>query len=174
MHTHSFQIWFFLRFQNYFANGYIKPWMRFGPYIVGLWAGYILYLVRGRRAPLKLPKLIVLLGWMLSTAVALTILFSAKPFFDPQQEYHRLGSAFYAGLHRFGWGLCIAWTVLACTLGYGGFINTLLCWKPFIPLGRLTFCTYLISYAIQQLYYFSARQAITYDLYTGVSRCFKS
>ena len=142
-----------------------------GSYVVGLWAGYFLYVIRKRRTPLKLPRWAVALGWALSTALALTILFSVRPFFDPAKEYKRLGSALYAGMHRFGWGMSVSWVVLACTMGHGGFVNTFLSWKVFIPLGRLSFCVYLISYWLQSLFYLSARQDVSYDLYTGVSRC---
>lgn len=64
-------------------------------------------------------------------------------------EYTTLESAFYLAFHRVGWGLGLAWIVFACVHGYGGPVNTFLCWSVFQPLGKLTYCTFLVHLAIQ-------------------------
>ena len=38
-----------------------------------------------------------------------------------------------------------------------GYVNTLLSWKAFIPLGRLTYCAYLIHPMIIMYYMFTLR-----------------
>ena len=42
-----------------------------------------------------------------------------------------------------------------------GFINTILSWKVFIPLGRLTYCAYLV-HPIIQYYYYGSRKELQY------------
>jgi peptidoglycan/LPS O-acetylase OafA/YrhL len=145
----------------------MKPWMRFGPYVVGLWAGFILYKTANKR--LRLPPWAVLGGWLLSTTTALAIIYGIIPWYDPEIEIHNGLGGFYAGFHRFAWGMVISWIVFACVRGYGGPVNTFLSWKVFMPLGRLTFCVYLISYSLQTLYHFSIRQPTVYDAYSSVN-----
>merc|ERR1711874_83947 len=41
------------------------------------------------------------------------------------------------------WALIIGWIVLACTSGYGGFINSILSWEGWLPLSRLSYGAYL-------------------------------
>ena len=36
-----------------------------------------------------------------------------------------------------------------------GFINTLLSWKAFVPLSRLTYCAYLVHPLVMYVYYFN-------------------
>ena len=55
----------------------------------------------------------------------------------------------YGALNRTAWACCLAWVVFACQVGYGGIINSTLSWKAFIPLGRLTYCGYLVSIPLQ-------------------------
>lgn len=50
----------------------------------------------------------------------------------------------YAALSRTAWALGIAWMVVACATGNGGFINKVLSWRAFVPLSRLTYLVYLV------------------------------
>merc|ERR1719186_992651 len=62
------------------------------------------------------------------------------------------------------WCVSLAWVVIACVEGYGGYINDILSWKAFIPLSRLTYCTYLVHPMI--IYLFYAGSADTYLNFT--------
>jgi len=141
----------------------MRPWFRIGPYFVGMWMGYALFKI-GKR-PVKLPKLAVVGGWMLSTCVALALLLGIIPYFDPKNEDSVVGSAFYAGLSRFSWGIVICWIIFACSKGYGGWVNSFLSWKAFVPLGRLTFCVYLSSMSVQYLIHYGLKQPMVFDMY---------
>ncbi|GBM82866.1 Nose resistant to fluoxetine protein 6 [Araneus ventricosus] len=52
-------------------------------------------------------------------------------------------------LHRVAWTLGVAWVVVNCATGQAGVVNYILSWKCFIPLGRLTYCAYLIHPVVQ-------------------------
>jgi len=151
---------------KYMDVSYTKPWMRFGPYAVGLWAGFLLYKTANQK--IKLSKLVVMAGWLASTGIALATIYGIIPWFDPAVEVPKGLGAFYAGSHRFGWGIVISWIIFACSRGYGGPVNTFLSWKAFIPLGRLSFCAYLISYNLQTAFSGRQLQVTTYDTYTTV------
>lgn len=63
----------------------------------------------------------VAFGWLFSTAICLTVIFSAHDLMDKKHnEYNVWATSAYAGLYRLGWSLGLAWVVMACILGYGG------------------------------------------------------
>ena len=132
---------FLRRNQRYYDWIYKMPWTRCGPYVIGLALGYILH--KGRARPEKfanVSKYIVALGWVVSTVLALVIIYGPFPYWDLENvematvAWH---SRLYGALHRYVWGLVIAWIIFACVTGHGGVVNDFLSWKAFLPLGRL-------------------------------------
>jgi len=68
--------------------------------------------------------------------------------------------------------LKVALNTLTLTLtlyAVSGFINTILSWKGFIPLSRLTYCAYLIHPIVMYYFYMSRRQLIHWDTHEIVS-----
>jgi peptidoglycan/LPS O-acetylase OafA/YrhL len=149
---------------EYQKQVYTKPWTRIGPYLVGIWTGFILYKMKQRRS--RIPKMVVLLGWILSTTCALGLIFGPKDWFNPTNKIGRWEGVFYASFHRHLWAISIGWIILACVMGSGGIVNKILSWKPFMPLGRLSFCTYLASLEIQMMYSSRVKQSLIYDPFT--------
>ena len=102
-----------------------------------------------------MPKYLVALGWLASTVLALLIVYGPFPYWDPENVevattvWH---SRLYGALHRYVWGLVIAWIVFACVNGDGGAVNDFLSWKAFLPLGRISFCLYIGSWVVQLAY----------------------
>ncbi|CAG0905565.1 unnamed protein product, partial [Darwinula stevensoni] len=145
---------------DFSTKAYFATHVRSGPYIVGIILGYILFKFKDRKIQLR--KEVVWLGWALSTGVALAILYGLKePFRFGGKKLTPEMAAFYGGVHRTVWAMCIAWVVFACVHGYGGFVNTLLSWKALMPFSRLTYCSYLLSLNIQLIYQ-GSRKAVMY------------
>ena len=101
----------------------------------------------------------------------------------------------YGSLNRFAWAVAVAWVILACVKGYGctysillsinqveiyftqmnrciisrfwlaDFINDILSWKGFIPLGRLSYCVYLIHLNFFLIYVFQKKSLIFYTTF---------
>lgn len=128
---------------------YIRPYTRIGVFLVGVWLGWLLYKTRGKQV--KIPIVLVILGWLLSAAAALYGIYAILPWYDPDYEIPKGYGYFYAAISRPLWGFSIGWVIFACIKGYGGLINRFLSWSVFMPLGRLTFCVYLTSYRITRL-----------------------
>ncbi len=61
----------------------------------------------------------------------------------------------YFSISRVTFPLAIAWVIFACHFGYGGVINKFLSARAFIPLTRISYCTYLIHAVIMIAYNFS-------------------
>lgn len=140
---------------------YVPCYARMGPYIIGLFTGYLLYRMKSK---CRMPKVCVLLGWAVSLLICLTIIYS--PYSEKGNHiFSNSESAAYHALHRTGWGIVICWIVFACATGHGGWINEVLSWKAFIPLGRLTYCAYLIHPIIMLNYNMSRRQLIYFNIY---------
>lgn len=55
-----------------FDELYDKPWLRVGPYLVGMATGYILLRLEGK---LLLPKIVVCLFWLLSVSCMLSLIY---------------------------------------------------------------------------------------------------
>jgi hypothetical protein len=64
----------------------------------------------------------VTLGWTLSAAVGLAIVYGLTPYVDPSKvpEISPLLKMTYGPLHRTAWAFVIAWVIFACSRGYGG------------------------------------------------------
>lgn len=67
-------------------------------------------------------KVLVSLGWTLSTAVGLAIVYGLTPYVDQSEvpEVSPVVHMIYGPLHRAAWAFVIAWIIFACSRGYGG------------------------------------------------------
>ena len=142
-----------------------------GPYVVGIITGYFLY---KRHRNIALSKIANITGWVIATGgcLALTYLlfrgFEKEDLSDPnfvaeKSSEYNAGVAIYEGLSRSLWACCISWMIMSCATGNGGFINRLLGWKPFVVLGRLTFCTYLVQGIVIHMYTLTRRTLYFYS-----------
>ncbi|XP_033732240.1 nose resistant to fluoxetine protein 6-like [Pecten maximus] len=144
--------------KDYFNDYYIVPYCRIGTYVVGIITGYILYKTECR---CRINRYVNLVCWLLAAAVACSVVYG---LYDPING-HPLSldvSALYNTTNRIAWGVSICWVIFACATGNGGFVNTLLSWKAFIPLSRLTYCGYLIHPIVMFAFYFSHQTPIHY------------
>ncbi|XP_052091571.1 nose resistant to fluoxetine protein 6-like isoform X2 [Mytilus californianus] len=136
-------------FFPYFDYYYIKPYCRIGPYLMGMFTGYVLYRTNCK---CRINRYVNLFVWIVAAGLAIIILYG---LYD-EMNGHPMSvdvAALYNTVHRTLWGACVCWVIFACATGNGGFVNTILSWKAFVPLSRLTYCAYLIHPII--MYYFS-------------------
>ncbi|CAG0905497.1 unnamed protein product [Darwinula stevensoni] len=75
----------------------------------------------------------------------------------------RAAQVIYVAVHRVAWSVGLAWVVLACHIGAGGPVNTLLSWKAFVPLGRLTYSAYLVHVLVTGWYHFGIDSSVYVD-----------
>ncbi|XP_071156465.1 nose resistant to fluoxetine protein 6-like isoform X2 [Mytilus edulis] len=136
-------------FFSYFDYYYIKPYCRIGPYLVGMFTGYVLYRTNCK---CRINRYINLFVWIVAAGLAIIILYGLYDEINGHPMSVNV-AALYNTVHRTLWGACVCWVIFACATGNGGYVNTILSWKAFIPLSRLTYCAYLIHPII--MYYFS-------------------
>lgn len=141
---------------DYFKDIYIKPYTRIGPYLIGMMYGYLLH---QNNCKVYINKYIVAVIWLFASVCAVSVLFGLYDYNRGDAMSQEL-SSLYTALARTVWALSVGWVIYACSTGYGGFVNTILSWKAFIPLSRLTYCAYLVHPIILQSFYLSQRYTI--------------
>ncbi|XP_037932591.1 nose resistant to fluoxetine protein 6-like [Teleopsis dalmanni] len=119
-----------------FDKIYDKPWTRLGPYLIGMAVGWILFRTNCK---LRLHKLTVATGWILAMLNLFVLIFGLY-----RAQLSRLIAAAYSSLSHSAWALSLAWITIACSTGYGGYINTFLSASWLYPFSRVTYCAYLV------------------------------
>ncbi|KZC11487.1 Nose resistant to fluoxetine protein 6 [Dufourea novaeangliae] len=116
---------------------YIRPWMRIGPFIVGILTAILL---EKWKYKLNLSTKARIAGWTFGVLCNCSILFGIVDKNIPLAM-----SVLYVSLSRTFWAFGIAWLIIACTTNNGGIVNKFLSLRAWIPMGRLTFCAYLLN-----------------------------
>lgn len=119
-----------------FDKIYDKPWTRLGPYVVGMIVGWILFKTN---CQLRMSKLTVLVGWLGSIAVLLSLVYGLY-----ETHLSAVAGAAYSSLSHTAWAIGLAWIVVACSTGHGGYVNKLLSAPVLYPFSRVTYCAYLV------------------------------
>ena len=136
----------------------VKPYPHAAPYLIGILTGYFLH----QRRDLKLNRKTTLIGWSCSSLFILTALFITWQWNQGHAPSPLFGSL-YAALFRSLWAASMAWVVIACNSGRGGFINTLLSWTPFIPMSRVSYTAYLIHPGLMYVFVASTRNLFMFS-----------
>ncbi|XP_012936942.1 nose resistant to fluoxetine protein 6-like [Aplysia californica] len=132
---------------------YFAPYCRMGPYLEGILLGYVL---NRTKWPIRISRVANITGWCVATATALAVLYGLFEYGNGK-DIDLVLSAFYNGLSRSAWGLCVAWVIFSCVSGKGGLINSFLSMPVWIPLGRLTYTVFLIHPILTMTWAFARR-----------------
>ncbi|KAJ6620116.1 Nose resistant to fluoxetine protein 6, partial [Pseudolycoriella hygida] len=119
-----------------FDKIYDKPWTRLGPYLIGMSVGWLLFKTNCK-IRMRLPTVVA--GWVTSSACLLYLIYGLY-----NTELSQLYAAAFSSLSHSAWAAALAWIVVACSTGYGGYINTLLSAPCIYPFSRVTYCAYLV------------------------------
>lgn len=119
-----------------FDKIYDKPWTRLGPYLIGMCVGWVLFKTNCK---LRLRPVAYVSGWLAASG---TLLYLIYGLYDVQLT--RFSAAAFSSLSHSAWALALAWIVVACSTGYGGYVNALLSAPCIYPFSRVTYCAYLV------------------------------
>lgn len=119
-----------------FDKIYDKPYTRLGPYLIGMSVGWILFKTNCR---IRMSKWTVTFGWLASSACLFSLVYGLY-----EVDLTPLAGAAYSSLSHSAWALGLAWVVLACSTGHGGYVNSILSATILYPFSRVTYCAYLI------------------------------
>ncbi|GIX68647.1 uncharacterized protein CEXT_137441 [Caerostris extrusa] len=136
---------------------YYPPLHHLGPHCLGIFVGYYL---RQKMSPKSFHWKWHILAWILTFAFTTSALFGVHPWNNDLPGTGKVATVLYASLSRMSWTIGLAWIVIACSTGCGGFLTNVLSWKPLIPLSRLTFMVYMVHPLIQHVFYSTLREGI--------------
>ncbi|GMR61303.1 hypothetical protein PMAYCL1PPCAC_31498, partial [Pristionchus mayeri] len=133
-------------FDNYSFLMYESPITRCQVYIIGMLVGWFLQ----TKKRMRINPILNLVLWILSLALMLTLILGLHsqtkgtliPIF---------WRAMYSAFSKPAWALCLSWIIISCYYGYGGPINSFMSWDVWVPLGRLSYCGYLVHYPMINL-----------------------
>uniref|UniRef100_A0A8C4X4Q0 O-acyltransferase like n=1 Tax=Erpetoichthys calabaricus TaxID=27687 RepID=A0A8C4X4Q0_ERPCA len=156
----------------YFDYYYVMPNARCAPYVVGILLGVFM---KEKKEHLLRTERQAAAGWV-STFILLALLIAVPYFLNDVPNYPSASHSVYQGLHRALWAAAVAWIVLACEEGYGGFVQSFLSLHFWRPLSNISFACYMvhpliiIGYSMMQetgLQY-TAWNLVSFPLYFGV------
>ncbi|XP_046986149.1 uncharacterized protein LOC124556202 [Schistocerca americana] len=131
---------------------YDPPWTRIGPHLVGVATGYIVIYLKGK---LILKKRTLLMAWLLGSTFNVITLFGLY-----NRNIPVIAAALYVALSRTAWALGISWIIIACCTNNAGIINSILSFRGWIPLSRLTYCVYLLNPLLMNSMYLDSETAM--------------
>jgi peptidoglycan/LPS O-acetylase OafA/YrhL len=158
--------------QNYLKL-YRAPWVRITPYLVGILGGWF-YWCWGEQVKEKVRtipewKMVIIATplWLATAAIEYEVIFGL--YHDilanlvHREVASKADSVSYEMLARIGWSLALTIQILLCQCGLGGFINSLLSWKGWLVLSRLTYSVYLIHLGLIGLLMVQTRHAFSLE-----------
>ncbi|KAF4519330.1 hypothetical protein B566_EDAN010035 [Ephemera danica] len=136
---------------------------RIAAYVIGIGLGFAIHY-----SEIKLHKVLlshIIAGWSAALTLMIFVVFAGYPL--KQYDYYDRGFAvaIYGAVHRPLWALAIAWIVFACHHGFGGWINSFLSAKFWLPLSRISLCISLLNPLVLLLNIGRMRSAKLYDHY---------
>ncbi|PRD27959.1 UNVERIFIED_CONTAM: nrf-6 [Trichonephila clavipes] len=141
---------------------YDKPYCRIAPYIIGVFLGFILYKLKQRKNFMTWTQQI--LGWSIAAFCSLSVVFGLY-----HVDMSKTTALFYNSLCRSAFSIGLAWIILICETGHGGFIAKFLSWKTFSPLSRLVYCAYLTHPILIHGYYLAYPSALHFTEYIMIT-----
>ena len=146
---------------TYMKDFYIVPWCRFQPYIVGLLLGFVLHKMR-KQPSLKLNAVVLTWIWAAAFATGAAVIYGLNPYqIDSSVVASKAARSFYNGFHRLAWSFALSWVILACVKEVGGPVNSILSWRAWSPLAKMSYCIYLVHLTVLPYYSSLASYTVT-------------
>ncbi|KAK5986399.1 Acyltransferase [Trichostrongylus colubriformis] len=148
----------FAKTSVFFDEFYEKPWTRCPPYLIGIGVGYILAQMKNRKP--KLHWVPIVAGWIVAASVAVLSVYGPHEYIKGHDDWSVFVRASYNNFSRIGWSLAVSWVIVANHLGWGGLISKFMDHPIWQPLGRLSYCAYIVHfYIIQYIFNLDDRPA---------------
>ncbi|XP_071532647.1 O-acyltransferase like protein-like [Panulirus ornatus] len=147
---------------EFFDKVYLAPWCRAGPWLVGIFLGYVFY--KQEHQKVILHKWQVVAGWTVAVTTGFLVVYGIWSYntVPPKAQYDVVTQVVYGGLQRTAWGAAVAWVVYACHNGYGGLVDEFLSHPVWQPISRLTYDIYLVAFPLQFALAYCARSPFYY------------
>uniref|UniRef100_A0A1B6MIB8 Nose resistant-to-fluoxetine protein N-terminal domain-containing protein n=1 Tax=Graphocephala atropunctata TaxID=36148 RepID=A0A1B6MIB8_9HEMI len=131
------------------------------PYVVGLLTGFLLQ----RAGKLHFSYIQSAVGWTCCAVLASLSVFYPSHLAQPDAVYDASDGATYAAVSPIAWSVALAWLIVACSSGYGGWLHRALCQYWLVVLSRLSYSIYLTQFIIFFYYVGSLRSSQEFSLF---------
>ncbi|XP_066592062.1 uncharacterized protein [Prorops nasuta] len=136
-----------------FRDIYTVAYCRAAPYILGI---LFAYLSINKKLELK-RKSYIIAGWLMTISSFAFVIFMSQYFKSKDYKYNAPLEAFYASVSRPIWAFAVLWIIVSSIHGYGGPITAFLSHPLYFPLGRISYCFYLLHFNLQIAWNSSSR-----------------
>ncbi|XP_051154580.1 O-acyltransferase like protein-like isoform X2 [Leptopilina boulardi] len=129
-----------------FEAVYRVPYTRAGPWLVGIFFGYLIV-----KQNIRFTKKIEILGWI---GTAASFIFCTLGVIYCQRKDYKYNISFeiiFGSIARSIWGLGVSWIIYTSINIRGGPITKFLSLPIFVPLAKLSYCIYLVHASVQLL-----------------------
>lgn len=133
---------------------YFQTHCRFGPYVVGLLFGDLVYQYKKSKRSYLNKKLSICL-WIIAHAILWGCLYGTAPLRD--MEFDPVPHAIVNGFSRSIWAFGLGIVIYLCVTGNGGFVDAFLSLPVFQLLAKLSYSIYLVHYVLVGIRYAVAR-----------------
>ncbi|XP_045468714.1 nose resistant to fluoxetine protein 6-like [Harmonia axyridis] len=149
---------------------YFKTHARFGPYVIGMLAGYLIHKMRSGGKKVKLNIFVSFIAWVLTIGALVACTFDG--FNLRNDTDNALIDGMYVGFNRSIWSCALAMVVILCVSGNGGLINTFLSCPLMQFLSKLSYSMYLVHYLIILAVNLSGRDTMHFSNYEAIFQFF--
>lgn len=147
---------------------YYPTHARYGPWLIGMLVGYVLYQTREKR--IKINRYFNAVMWIFNLSLMISIILGYFPFqITSDNKTTRAGNALYNATFRVGWGFAIGWIIFACQNGSGGVIRWFLSLKQWQPIARMGLSIYLVHRIYEMVSILPQKQTPYFDFINVVS-----
>nr|CAD7441389.1 unnamed protein product [Timema bartmani] len=87
-------------------------------------------------------------GWLSASYLTYLSFFSTSEVASPDYLYEAVETSLYSALSPVTWSLALCWVILACATGYGGWLNSALCWRGLTTFSKISYSVYLTQFAV--------------------------
>ncbi|KAG9436995.1 nose resistant to fluoxetine protein 6 [Apis mellifera carnica] len=122
---------------------YTIPFYRITPYVCGVALSVLLYRV-GKHV--KIPKLVVNLGWSLSAMIITWMLYWPRDIMREDYVFDIVSLTNFVVINQILWTLAQCWIIFACYTNNGGVINKFLSHHWFVVFSKISYSFYLIQF----------------------------
>ncbi|XP_044262890.1 nose resistant to fluoxetine protein 6-like [Tribolium madens] len=143
-------------------NYYGATYARFGPYVIGMLAGYFLYKIKTNKIKIHLKWWQVITLWLVFITGLVACVWGGYPLYVSTEE-DRWGNSMYLAFNRSAWAVAVVGVIFLCVAGYGGPIDKFLSWPVFQFLTKLSYSMYLIHFTVIVVRYTLSRNSIKFS-----------
>ncbi|KAJ3644142.1 hypothetical protein Zmor_026814 [Zophobas morio] len=141
---------------KYMNDYYIQTYTRFGPYVIGMILGYVLYKIKKSERKVRLSRLTTCILWLFFLTGLTACVYAGFPL-DVAKEEDRWGNSMFLAFNRPAWAVALSGVIFLCVAGYGGPIDKFLSLPIFQFLTKLSYSMYLVHYAVITVRYSAMR-----------------